>query len=203
MRLVRWGTLAPVNSDSRHQEEGKEANKEESRTHLTGSVDLPVPATNPAATSTTATTVGSVATLSPPVYTLLRVFGLLPLLPARQSVENLDISRSEVKLNRNGLSSNPKRWKEFTLDLKEMKKHFGNVLCAMFGHNFFSNHPDRIVDLTLLVVNSGSFHFSYVAGISMFKLHCPNFPWQVMHVSSARPRPVVIPLTLMRHQTLL
>ncbi|KAF7483569.1 Hypothetical predicted protein [Marmota monax] len=37
-----------------------------------------------------------------------------------------------------------------------------------------SNH---MVDLTPLVLNPGGFHFSYLAGNSAHKLHCPGFPW--------------------------
>ncbi|KFO34809.1 uncharacterized protein LOC104859823 isoform X2 [Fukomys damarensis] len=62
----------------------------------------PLPSLPPPVTSTT-----SVAALSPPVYTTPRVFGPFPPLPSKP-MEKLDISRSEVKLHWNGLSSNPK-----------------------------------------------------------------------------------------------
>ncbi|XP_007536515.1 uncharacterized protein LOC103125641 [Erinaceus europaeus] len=52
-------------------------------------------------------TMASVLTPSPPVYTMPRVFGPFPPLPSK-SIENLDVSRSDVKLNWTGLSSNPK-----------------------------------------------------------------------------------------------
>nr|XP_040145205.1 uncharacterized protein LOC101971249 isoform X2 [Ictidomys tridecemlineatus] len=55
-----------------------------------------------------ATTMASVLAPSPPVYTMPRVFGPFSPLPSK-SMEKLNISRSEVKLNWNGLSSNPKR----------------------------------------------------------------------------------------------
>ncbi|XP_046277245.1 uncharacterized protein LOC124077063 [Marmota monax] len=90
-----------------------------------------------------ATTMASVLAPSPPVYTMPRVFGPFSPLPSK-SMEKLNISRSEVKLNWNGLSSNPK---------------------------------SHMVDLTPLVLNPGGFHFSYLAGNSAHKLHCPGFPW--------------------------
>nr|XP_035932351.1 extensin-like [Halichoerus grypus] len=41
-----------------------------------------------------------------------------------------------------------------------------------------SSNPKRhMVDLTPLVLNPGGFHFSYLAGNSAHKLHCPGFPW--------------------------
>ncbi|XP_032201506.1 uncharacterized protein LOC116592386 isoform X1 [Mustela erminea] len=41
-----------------------------------------------------------------------------------------------------------------------------------------SSNPKRhMVDLTPLVLNPGGFHFSYLAGSSAHKLHCPDFPW--------------------------
>ncbi|KAF6278096.1 hypothetical protein mRhiFer1_009382 [Rhinolophus ferrumequinum] len=55
-----------------------------------------------------ATTMASVVPLpSPPVYTMPRVFGPFPPLSSK-SVEKLEISSSEVKLNWTGLSLNPK-----------------------------------------------------------------------------------------------
>eukprot|EP00074_Homo_sapiens_P104231 XP_016884654.1 uncharacterized protein LOC107985532 [Homo sapiens] len=52
---------------ARHQEDEKEAKTEETRTQpLVGPVDLPMPATNPAATSAATTTMVSVVTSSPP-----------------------------------------------------------------------------------------------------------------------------------------
>ncbi|XP_058996244.1 uncharacterized protein LOC131811595 isoform X1 [Mustela lutreola] len=90
-----------------------------------------------------ATTMASVVAPSPPVYTMPRVFGPFPPLPSK-SMEKLEVTRSEVKLNWAGLSSNPKR---------------------------------HMVDLTPLVLNPGGFHFSYLAGNSAHKLHCPGFPW--------------------------
>ncbi|XP_026305381.1 uncharacterized protein LOC113220472 [Piliocolobus tephrosceles] len=52
-----------------HQEGEKEAKTEETRTHpVTGPVDLPMPATDPAATSATATTMVSVVTPSPRLH---------------------------------------------------------------------------------------------------------------------------------------
>ncbi|XP_015442251.1 uncharacterized protein LOC102879148 isoform X1 [Pteropus alecto] len=54
-----------------------------------------------------ATTMASVVAPSPSVYTMPRVFGPFPPLP-RKSVEKLEVSSSEVKLNRTGLSRNPK-----------------------------------------------------------------------------------------------
>ncbi|XP_036133063.1 uncharacterized protein LOC118640252 [Molossus molossus] len=54
-----------------------------------------------------ATTMSSVVAPSPSVYTMPRVFGPFPPLPSK-SVEKLELSSSEVKLNRTGLSSNPK-----------------------------------------------------------------------------------------------
>ncbi|XP_008840447.1 uncharacterized protein LOC103741446 [Nannospalax galili] len=53
------------------------------------------------------TTMASVVASSPSVYTMPRVFGPFPPLSGKL-VEKLDISRSEVQLNWNGLSSNPK-----------------------------------------------------------------------------------------------
>lgn len=53
-----------------------------------------------------ATTMASVVAPSP-VYTMPRVFGPFPPLPSK-SMEKLEVSRSEVKLNWTGLSSNPK-----------------------------------------------------------------------------------------------
>ncbi|XP_048199354.1 uncharacterized protein LOC125349333 [Perognathus longimembris pacificus] len=85
-------------------------------------------------------TMASMVASSPPVYTMPRVFGPFP----PKTMEKLDISRSEVKLTWNGLSSNPK---------------------------------SHMVDLTPLVLNPGGFHFSYLAGNSAPKLHCPGFPW--------------------------
>lgn len=35
----------------------------------------------------------------------------------------------------------------------------------------------HMVDLTPLVLNPGGFHFSYLAGNSAHKLHCPGCPW--------------------------
>ncbi|XP_015975664.2 uncharacterized protein LOC107497852 isoform X2 [Rousettus aegyptiacus] len=55
-----------------------------------------------------ATTMASVVAPSSPVYTMPRVFGPFPALP-RKSAEKLEVSSSEVKLNRTGLSQNPKR----------------------------------------------------------------------------------------------
>nr|XP_044988601.1 uncharacterized protein LOC101602867 isoform X2 [Jaculus jaculus] len=92
----------------------------------------PVPVPSPV------NTVASAVTTSPPVYTMPRVFGPYP------QVESLNGSRSEVKLNWNGLSSNPK---------------------------------SHMVDLTPLVLNPGGFHFSYLTGNSVHKLHCPGFHW--------------------------
>ncbi|EDL77875.1 hypothetical LOC287935 (predicted), isoform CRA_a [Rattus norvegicus] len=89
------------------------------------------------------TTVASVVAASPSVYTMPRVFGPFPPLSGKP-MEKLDISRSEVKLNWNGLSSTSK---------------------------------SHMVDLTPLVLNPGGFHFSYLAGNSAHKLHCPAFPW--------------------------
>nr|XP_031299023.1 uncharacterized protein LOC116150043 [Camelus dromedarius] len=54
-----------------------------------------------------ATTMASMVAPSSPVYTMPRVFGPFPPLPST-SVEKLEVSRSEVKLNWTGLSSNPK-----------------------------------------------------------------------------------------------
>uniref|UniRef100_A0A8D0NRD3 Uncharacterized protein n=1 Tax=Sus scrofa TaxID=9823 RepID=A0A8D0NRD3_PIG len=54
-----------------------------------------------------ATTVTSMVAPSPPVYTMPRVFGPFPPLPST-SVEKLEASESEVKLNWTGLPSNPK-----------------------------------------------------------------------------------------------
>ncbi|KAM8813511.1 uncharacterized protein V5649_010380 [Rhynchonycteris naso] len=55
-----------------------------------------------------ATTMASLVTPSPPVYAMPRVFGPFPPLLSK-SMEKLEISSSEVKLNLTGLSSNPKR----------------------------------------------------------------------------------------------
>lgn len=55
-----------------------------------------------------ATNMASVVASSPPVYTMPRVFGPFPPLPSK-SVEKLDISRSDVRLNWSSLSPNPKR----------------------------------------------------------------------------------------------
>uniref|UniRef100_H0XQK8 Uncharacterized protein n=2 Tax=Otolemur garnettii TaxID=30611 RepID=H0XQK8_OTOGA len=63
---------------------------------------LPLPPSPPT------TTKASLLAPSLPVYTMPRVFGPFPPLPSN-SMENLDTSGSEVKLNWNGLSSNPKR----------------------------------------------------------------------------------------------
>nr|XP_002719776.3 uncharacterized protein LOC100347087 [Oryctolagus cuniculus] len=90
-----------------------------------------------------ATNMASVVASSPPVYTMPRVFGPFPPLPSK-SVEKLDISRSDVRLNWSSLSPNPK---------------------------------SHMVDLTPLVLNPGGFHFSYLGGSSVHKLHCPGFPW--------------------------
>ncbi|XP_052595965.1 uncharacterized protein LOC128111738 isoform X2 [Peromyscus californicus insignis] len=92
---------------------------------------------------TPVTTMASVVATSPSVYTMPRVFGPFPTLSGKQ-MEKLGISRSEVKLNWNGLSSTSK---------------------------------SHMVDLTPLVLNPGGFHFSYLAGNSAHKLHCPGFPW--------------------------
>ncbi|XP_068418818.1 uncharacterized protein [Eschrichtius robustus] len=54
-----------------------------------------------------ATTMASMVAPSTPVYTLPRVFGPFPPLPST-SMEQLEVSRSEAKLNWTGLSSNPK-----------------------------------------------------------------------------------------------
>lgn len=76
-----------------HQEE-KEAKTEETRTHpLMGPVDFPMPATDPAATSATATTMVSVVTPSPPVYTMPRVLGSFPPLPCKLVSGSLPHSR--------------------------------------------------------------------------------------------------------------
>ncbi|CAD7674073.1 unnamed protein product [Nyctereutes procyonoides] len=40
-----------------------------------------------------------------------------------------------------------------------------------------SNPKSHMVDLTPLVLNPGGFHFSYLTGNSVHKLHCPGFPW--------------------------
>nr|XP_048308355.1 uncharacterized protein LOC125411926 isoform X2 [Myodes glareolus] len=88
------------------------------------------------------TTMASVVAASPSVYTMPRVFGPFPPLSGKP-MEKLDISRSEVKLNWNSLSSTSK---------------------------------SHMVDLTPLVLNPGGFHFSYLAGNSAHKLHCPGFP---------------------------
>uniref|UniRef100_A0A8C8ZTQ5 Uncharacterized protein n=1 Tax=Prolemur simus TaxID=1328070 RepID=A0A8C8ZTQ5_PROSS len=40
-----------------------------------------------------------------------------------------------------------------------------------------SEQSHCMVDLTPLVLNPGGFHFSYLAGNSARKLHCPAFPW--------------------------
>ncbi|XP_006522604.1 uncharacterized protein LOC70458 isoform X2 [Mus musculus] len=40
-----------------------------------------------------------------------------------------------------------------------------------------STSKSHMVDLTPLVLNPGGFHFSYLAGSSAHKLHCPGFPW--------------------------
>ncbi|XP_041533835.1 extensin-like [Microtus oregoni] len=53
------------------------------------------------------TTMASVVAASPPVYTMPRVFGPFPPLSGKP-MEKLDISRSEVKLNWNSLSSTSK-----------------------------------------------------------------------------------------------
>ncbi|XP_005391758.1 PREDICTED: proline-rich receptor-like protein kinase PERK2 isoform X2 [Chinchilla lanigera] len=53
------------------------------------------------------TTMTSVVAPSPPVYTMPRVFGPFPSLPSKP-MEKLDNTGSEVQLNWNGLSSNPK-----------------------------------------------------------------------------------------------
>ncbi|XP_036679910.1 uncharacterized protein LOC118880355 isoform X2 [Balaenoptera musculus] len=54
-----------------------------------------------------ATTMAPMVAPSTPVYTLPRVFGPFPPLPST-SMEQLEVSRSEAKLNWTGLSSNPK-----------------------------------------------------------------------------------------------
>lgn len=55
--------------------------------------------------------------------------------------EKLEVSSSEVKLNRTGLSQNPKRWKDFILGLRQMKnEHFGeHAVCQ--AQLLFSPHP--------------------------------------------------------------
>ncbi|OBS63545.1 hypothetical protein A6R68_07953 [Neotoma lepida] len=107
------------------------------------------------------TTMASVVAASPSVYTMPRVFGPFPPLSGKQ-MEKLDISRSEVKLNWNGLSSTSK---------------------------------SHMVDLTPLVLNPGGFHFSYLAGSSAHKLHCPGFPWTAAYnepsSTDEAPAPVV------------
>lgn len=40
-----------------------------------------------------------------------------------------------------------------------------------------STSKSHMVDLNPLVLNPGGFHFSYLAGSSAHKLHCPGFPW--------------------------
>uniref|UniRef100_A0AC11CQP1 Uncharacterized protein n=1 Tax=Ovis aries TaxID=9940 RepID=A0AC11CQP1_SHEEP len=81
----------------------------------------------------------STAAPPPAVYTMPRVFGPFPPLPST-SLEKVEVSRSEVKLNWTGLSSHPK---------------------------------SHMVDLTPLVLNPGGFHFSYLTGNDMHKLHLP------------------------------
>ncbi|XP_045675736.1 proline-rich receptor-like protein kinase PERK2 [Phyllostomus hastatus] len=90
-----------------------------------------------------ATTTASATAPPPPVYAMPRVFGPFPPLPSK-SVEKMEVSSSEMKLNWTGLSSNRK---------------------------------SHMVDLTPLVLNPGGFHFSYLPGNSVHKLHCPGFPW--------------------------
>ncbi|KAM5312305.1 uncharacterized protein AAES06_021835 [Glossophaga mutica] len=89
------------------------------------------------------TTTASATAPSPAVYTMPRVFGPFPPLPSK-SMEKMEVSSSEVKINWTGLSSNQK---------------------------------SHVVDLTPLVLNPGGFHFSYLPGNSMHKLHGPGFPW--------------------------
>ncbi|XP_039098738.1 uncharacterized protein LOC120238801 isoform X3 [Hyaena hyaena] len=115
---------------------------------------LPPTVLPPPPLPSTATTVASMVASAPPVYPMPRVFGPFPPLPSK-SMEKVDITRSEVKLNWAGLSSNPKRWKEFKLGANE-------------------NH---MVDLTPLVLNPGGFHFSYLAGNRAHQLHCSGYPW--------------------------
>ncbi|XP_061025230.1 uncharacterized protein LOC133075148 [Eubalaena glacialis] len=63
--------------------------------------------TSPCLLPPPATTMASMVAPSTPVYTLPRVFGPFPPLPST-SMEQLEVSRSEAKLNWTGLSSNPK-----------------------------------------------------------------------------------------------
>ncbi|XP_053520208.1 uncharacterized protein LOC119038917 isoform X1 [Artibeus jamaicensis] len=90
-----------------------------------------------------ATTTASATAPSPPVYAMPRVFGPFPPLPSK-SMEKMEVSSSEVKINWTGQSSNRK---------------------------------SHMVDLTPLVLNPGGFHFSYLPGNRVHKLHCPGFPW--------------------------
>ncbi|XP_058548842.1 uncharacterized protein LOC131490474 isoform X3 [Neofelis nebulosa] len=68
---------------------------------------LPPTVLPPPPLPSTATTVASMVASSPPVYTMPRVFGPFPPLPSK-SMEKLEVTRSEVKLNWAGLSSNRK-----------------------------------------------------------------------------------------------
>ncbi|XP_046946299.1 uncharacterized protein LOC124519877 [Lynx rufus] len=68
---------------------------------------LPPTVLPPPPLPSTATTVASMVASSPSVYTMPRVFGPFPPLPSK-SIEKLEVTRSEVKLNWAGLSSNPK-----------------------------------------------------------------------------------------------
>ncbi|XP_036923278.1 uncharacterized protein LOC119001840 [Sturnira hondurensis] len=90
-----------------------------------------------------ATTMASVTAPPPSIYAMPRVFGPFPPLPSK-SMEKIEVSSSEVKINWTGQSSNRK---------------------------------SHMVDLTPLVLNPGGFHFSYLPGNSVHKLHCPGFPW--------------------------
>lgn len=52
-------------------------------------------------------------------------------------MEKVDITRSEVKLNWAGLSSNPKRWKEFKLGANEKGMFWGAFCVPTVGCHFF------------------------------------------------------------------
>ncbi|XP_052014243.1 uncharacterized protein LOC127665759 [Apodemus sylvaticus] len=62
-------------------------------------------------------------------------------------------------------------------------------------NGFSSTSKSHMVDLTPLVLNPGGFHFSYLAGNSAHKLHCPGFPWTPACSGSSNtdktPSPVV------------
>ncbi|XP_036849100.2 uncharacterized protein [Manis javanica] len=93
---------------------------------------LPAPPSLPP----TATTTAALAAPAAPVYTMPRVFGPFPVLPS-ESVENIEVSRSTVKLNWTSLSSNPK---SHMVDLTPVVLNPGGVHFSYLA----GNSPDKL-----------------------------------------------------------